>query len=476
MRASYFDLGIMHQTVFNTYKALMTADITRILELTDPHGSGEQITRIGIHNDVLMGFIAPLYVIHSGPETLLLVQTAIIASGALALYFIVRHLIAHVNNAQSNIKEALSIVVPLAYLMYFPLQRVNLYEFHAVALSIGFLLWMYSAYLARRWRWCILFGLSALLSKEQVGMSISIFVIVEVIHRFKAHLSHHALTWEYLRSFLLRKSTRLLLFTFIFTASYSLLSVYVFIPFFRIDQQEHFALHYYTQDGSDILNLLSQYFSRLVSFESVQYSWVLLFPVLFLPLLSIYFLPAISDLLINLLSNNSYMRNTYFHYTAVLIPWFFIALSHSFSRILQMKNTRVVWGLMGAFCVSIMIASARFGPLPYSTSHENSLWFESNPNSDDIHEWQRIVNDDTVAVSTTGKLAPHFSGRRFFYDFGVHYDKAQYVIVQPEDMPNYWNKDVLYEAYNTLQADARYALVHQNNNFEVYKRMSPPSP
>lgn len=476
MRASYFDLGIMHQTVFNTYKALMTADITRILELTDPHGSGEQITRIGIHNDVLMGFIAPLYVIHSGPETLLLVQTAVIASGALALYFIVRHLTAHVNNAQSNVKEALSIIVPLAYLMYFPLQRVNLYEFHAVALSIGFLLWMYSAYLARRWGWGILFGLSALLSKEQVGMSISLFAIVEVIRRFKAHLSHHALTWKYLRSFLRQKTVKTLLFISLFTMAYSLLSVYLLIPFFRINQQDHFALHYYIKNGSNTLDLLVQYLAHLVSLESVQYVWKVLFPVLFLPLLSIYFLPAIPDLLINLLSNNSYMRNTYFHYTAILIPWFFIALSHSFSRILQMKNTRVVWGLMGAFCVSILVASARFGPLPYSTSHENSLWFESNPNSDDIHEWQRIVNDDTVAVSTTGKLAPHFAGRRYFYDFGVHYDKAQYVIVQPDDMSNYWNKDVLYEAYNTLQADARYALIHQNNNFEVYKRIILPSP
>ena len=35
--ASYFDLGIMHQTVYNTYQALHTLDFMRIFELTDPH-------------------------------------------------------------------------------------------------------------------------------------------------------------------------------------------------------------------------------------------------------------------------------------------------------------------------------------------------------------------------------------------------------------------------------------------------------
>ena len=61
--ASYFDLGIMHQTVFNTYKALQTGDFSRILELTDPHGSGLQIKRMAIHNDMLLGLLAPLYFI-----------------------------------------------------------------------------------------------------------------------------------------------------------------------------------------------------------------------------------------------------------------------------------------------------------------------------------------------------------------------------------------------------------------------------
>src|SRR3989344_3918794 len=48
----YFDLGIMQQTVYNTYQGIRTGDMSRILEVTDPHGSTDQVKRMAIHNDV----------------------------------------------------------------------------------------------------------------------------------------------------------------------------------------------------------------------------------------------------------------------------------------------------------------------------------------------------------------------------------------------------------------------------------------
>lgn len=79
--ASYFDLGIMHQTVFNTYKAIAEKDISKILELTNPFNS-LQIKRMAIHNDFLLALLSPFYFIYAGPQTLLVIQTIVLALGA----------------------------------------------------------------------------------------------------------------------------------------------------------------------------------------------------------------------------------------------------------------------------------------------------------------------------------------------------------------------------------------------------------
>src|SRR3989338_7189107 len=81
--ASYYDLGIMHQTVFNTYSAIKNNDWSRFLEMTNTTGA-EQIKRMAIHNDPLLALMAPFYFIHSGPETILIIQSVMVALGAIA--------------------------------------------------------------------------------------------------------------------------------------------------------------------------------------------------------------------------------------------------------------------------------------------------------------------------------------------------------------------------------------------------------
>ena len=116
--ASYFDLGIMHQTVYNSYMSLREADASRMLELTDPHGSGRQIKRMAIHNDVILGLLAPLYFIYEGPETLLIFQILVTASGAYALYKI-----AQKRQLDRHSKGIWLWFIPLLYLLYPPLER-----------------------------------------------------------------------------------------------------------------------------------------------------------------------------------------------------------------------------------------------------------------------------------------------------------------------------------------------------------------
>ncbi len=80
-----FDLGNMHQTVWNTAQG-------RIFLFTNPDGT-ETISRLAFHADFLLIFFTPLYFIWNDPRTLLIAQTIGIAAGAFFIYSITKYVL-----------------------------------------------------------------------------------------------------------------------------------------------------------------------------------------------------------------------------------------------------------------------------------------------------------------------------------------------------------------------------------------------
>ena len=167
--ASYYDLGIMHQTVYNTYMSVKTGDWSRFLELTDPSGPG-QIKRMAVHNDILLALLSPFFFLKQGPETLLIIQTVVIALGALAIFKIALIAFQKFNNS-----SLLSLIFSLSYLLYFPLERANIFDFHAVTLATTFLLFMFYFWTVKKYFFSLIFFILSLLSKEQVALTTMTF-------------------------------------------------------------------------------------------------------------------------------------------------------------------------------------------------------------------------------------------------------------------------------------------------------------
>ena len=117
--AHYFDLGIMQQTVYNTFMAIKTGDYSRFLEMTNPQGY-TQVKRMSVHNDILLAFLAPFYFLYSGPETLLVIQSVVLGLGALIVYALGLHVFGKDTRAR-----LIAVFFAFAYLMYPPLQRAN---------------------------------------------------------------------------------------------------------------------------------------------------------------------------------------------------------------------------------------------------------------------------------------------------------------------------------------------------------------
>ena len=453
--ASYFDLGIMHQTVYNSYMSLREADASRMLELTDPHGSGRQIKRMAIHNDVILGLLAPLYFIYEGPETLLIFQILVTASGAYALYKI-----AQKRQLDRHSKGIWLWFIPLLYLLYPPLERATLYEFHAVTLCLGLVPWMYYAWICKRYRWFTLLLVLAMMTKEHVGLTIGVWMLVELwrsIGRSYISLS----LWRLHRW---NRGKWLIILTGLGAVVYSLWSVFVLMPSYRSDA--HFALSYFGKDPI-YSHILFQYLTKLFSTETVKYSSFVFGPLTFASLLSPLALIALPDILINLLSSSPQMQSFYFHYTALITPWVFIALIDVLDR---HKNAQWIRFLPIVCLIGTLLFCYIDSPLPLSLKNETALLGSSASELADITLFRQIVSRDDIAVSATGQLAPYLTSRRYYYDFGPHYVRATYVILRLREIYEYAEKEKLIPIYEKLRNDKNYSRIYKNGDVEVYQR------
>lgn len=485
--ASYFDLGIMHQTVYNTYMAIKHFEWSRILELTDPHGSGLQIYRMAIHADVLLALLAPLYFIHNGSETLVVVQAFFVASGGIALYFIAKKVLFdrkdplssceecntnRIDNHKNSLIYIIPLLIPISYFLYAPLHRSLLYEFHAVTLATPLVLWLYLAYLYRKWIAVTVLTVFLLLSKEQVGFGLSVFFFISAIKSMWLARNQQARPHKILHR---NKEGTILLLSALGSLLYVVIMVFILMPLFRLGES-HFALNYFHKGtSSNLLHTLFSHVTQLAGTNTLLYTITLLGPVAILPLISIYTLPALPEFLINVLSNNSNMRNIYFHYTAYITPWLYLGLIDVFRKLSMYKH---VWLIK--FAISILIVctlgfSYQFSPLPYSKTGSNSWEIKEHPASQDVALWQQILASDTIKVSTTGHLAPHFSGRRYFYDFGKNYIKADYVLLmvnaQSNKVDTYGNANEIRNAYTSLTQSTEFEKVYERGNMQVYKKL-----
>ena len=163
-----FDLGNMDQAVWNTLHG-------HLLRFTDMDVGHTVLTsRLAIHVEPLLLLLTPLYLIHSGPETLLVAQAAVVATGVIPAYLLAREVLGH---------PWLSLAFPLAYVLHPSLQNVLLDDFHAVALSAAFLMWaLYFFHRARLLPFAA-FALLAMATKEEVGLVIACIGIWALVRR-----------------------------------------------------------------------------------------------------------------------------------------------------------------------------------------------------------------------------------------------------------------------------------------------------
>ncbi len=173
-QANAFDLGNMDQAVWNTLHGHPFRFTNRGLDWQGPP------TRLGIHVEPILLLIAPLYLFHQGPETLIALQSVALALGAIPIFLLgLRHLPEH---------PLVAAALAGAYLLTPALLGSFFWDFHPVALATPLLALAVWALDARRYGWMVAAAVLAAMTKEDVALSLIPLGVALIVWRGKPRL------------------------------------------------------------------------------------------------------------------------------------------------------------------------------------------------------------------------------------------------------------------------------------------------
>lgn len=432
------DLGNMEQVVWNVSHG-------NGFTLTDPMGDRQQ-SRLAVHADFLLIALAPFYLLWQDPRMLLLVQTIVMGLGAVPVFWLATHILK---------SERIALVFGLMYLLYPPLQRMTLHDFHAVALSTTFLLFAYWFMETKRYGWFLLLGLLAALGKETEWVTFGLMGGYIAFRQKKYVFGVSVLALGFAMFYYL----------------------YWYAMPAAVISGNHFALGYLSDFGDSqnniVLGLLEKpwmVLTTLFSSTRLYYYLQLLLPVGFLPLLSpMPLFLAVHTLLINALSSNSLMRQIDYQYTSGITPFIFVSAIYGFSRMktyFKRKTFVGIWIVL--FCV-VGVTTYMWGEIPLTNQDRYYFFIWSIPEKQSMMKVREIIGTSS-SVSVTNNIGSHFSNRETLYNFPINATSADYSVVLLGDQYAWPSGDAQAEMVKTLLNSPDYTLMLRDGDFYAFER------
>ena len=469
-----YDMGNVNQAFWNTVHG-------RPLQFTNWRGVELDLandSRLAMHVEPIYFLLAPIYWLWQQPETVLLLQTIILALGALPVFWLAR------DRLRSHLA---GVAFAAVYLLFPALEAANMWEFHAVALAAPLLLFAF--YFGQKGRWWLLwlFALLAMSTKEEVSLSVLIMGFCFAVWGLVAARRDPPRPGT-VRAWLRRavRNPRVVhgLALMVVASVWFVVAVFVIIPHFEGSRSPY--LSYYNQLSGDagggsgkagVFGLLAAAWRAVFNGRNVQYLVDLYTPVAFLSVFSPLAM-AISapDLAINLLSSHEPMHFVEkYHYVAPLLPGIMISailgvawLSRQIARLTKLPQRIAVLALTGIVLVSTLYYHHYHGYTPLARAFESYQVTAHDRLGDSI---AREIPAE-AAVSAQPNLNPHVSGRKTLYRFPYIGD-AEYIFL---DVSSLANKSDQYGLINQLLTGKEFGLVHAEDGYLVLRRGAPQAP
>lgn len=401
LQTSAYDLGMMDQAVWNTLHGRPFRETVDV----------ETDTLLAEHLQPILLPLSLFYLVHSGPETLLVLPTLIIALGALPAYYIARDRLGG---------TFAPLVFAAAYLLYPALEAANVFEFHPVALAPTFLL---SAFYFLERAKHVSFFLFALLSvscKEEIALLM--------------------LMMGFYILFIQRKKGVGLL-TVLGAALWFCVAVFIVIPHYNPQGVSLLFLARFGKWGDTPWQAMKTLLARpgsllqdIFAEGGSEYLRGFLLPFSFTSLLSpeILFL-SIPLLVINLLNQfpAAHTEGLWLHYGAPVVPFVVVSailgtgrLSWWLSKRIRGQEHAITNVLSGVILLSSLIYRRINGLSPLA---QGFLWPTSTPAREAVTELVALIPDEAV-VSASVTLFPWASQRETTYVF-PRIDDADYLLI-----------------------------------------------
>jgi len=458
-----FDLGNYDQTVWNTLHG-------RPLVCTNWPPFGE--SRLAFHVEPILLLIAPLYLIHAGSETLLVLQAAVVGLGAWPVARIARRRLGSPWGGP---------LFAALYLLFPALEAGPVFEFHAVTLASTFLALALYSIETERYRSFVLWAVLASGCKEEISLLVAMMGLYLILKR---------------RRYKLGAATTLL------AAAWFLACVQIILPHFNAGgESAHLGRYAYLGDSMpdiavNVLRRPSLVWDTLREPSRMAYLWRIPFPVGYLALLAPEILIlAAPTVAINVLSMFRLMHVLDFvHYSVPLAPFVVIAAVYGSERLLNLtrkllpnvKHGFLLLVLGGYLLFTSTFYHRVFGHTPLASAFH---WPQVTEHHRIGHE---ILNEipPQATVSAQMSLNPHLSQRPRIFVFPQLGD-AEYIALdvlanrdnefsltppspKGQNQPRYYNPALPHAQYlrlvRGLLDSADWGIVQARDGFLVLKQ------
>ncbi len=413
---------ILHQTICNA--------------VTDTNCfSAVGFSRFAIHFEPMLIPVSLFYFIWSGPKTLLVLQTLIVASGAFPAFWLARLRLRN---------ELAAVAIALIYLLYPAQQQATIFEFHAVTLTASLLLFTLYFMYTRQTVWLFIFAILSMACKEEIPLVIVFFGLWSIVfqQRWRSGLGLVllAIGWIGVTLWAYRHFSP--------TGHPLLASRYAYLGNGPVEIVRNILLH--------PKSFISQH---VLEQSHRKYLSILLAPIGYLPLLAPWILVlAVPSLAINLFSSDPNQYLGVFHYSAEIVPILIFAtieaivviiwacqftVNHIRVQTEQQQNQAVeqpltssrslnYWlrpvmliVLIGFVLFNVVREDIPYGSLPFSRA------FSWPQVTNHVRLAQRFINmiPTSASVSAQSNLVPHISERKSIYLFPYQDDSADYIFL-----------------------------------------------
>ena len=445
-----YDLGIYNQAIHSTSTGQGFLNYTADL-LANPSGSV-----FGVHISFILLIITPIYSLFPAPQALLVIQSLVLALGALPVYFLAKHKLQSKN---------LAFVFSLVFLLSPALMGINWYDFHPEAfIVLPMLLTFYFAEM-KRWLPYFISVIFVLLAMDQAAILVVIFGLYKLASLKKEEL---------LRKPVFRSQTIVYLFTLVLGVAWFLFSVKLVTAFNPNNLYVSGSSEYWSVLGAK--NIIGVPFSIVLhptaAINALTFDWIAklgyiaillgptLFLLLFAPKTTILLVPW---LVISLLSNYGPYYQVGDQYPAFIFPAVIygsiIGLSnllyrfkrpHFFGKLNKKRDFTIIAVALLASTLAFQISSGPFSSSDLGRFHSITYGLpEASPKSLFVTNAIKLVPEN-ASVLTQSNIFPLLSNRdkayvtpnSVFYPPGTSFvatlnailEKVDYIIVDSKSL------------------------------------------